>query len=89
MSTRTDATYDDATTSPRTDPTTTDDFPTDATTASGTTASSTDTTPESDALTPHGDTSWTDQCKRQFSTTSTTRCRNLSDDANEAMHDGV
>jgi len=89
MSTRTDATYDDATTSPRTDTTTTDDFSTDTTPASGTTTSKAATAPASDSLTPNGSTSWTDQCKRQFSTTSTTRCRNLSDDANEAMHDGV
>lgn len=81
MSTRTDATYDDATTNPRTDATTTDDF--------SDTELSTDATPTTDSLTPDGDTSWTDQCKRQFSTTSTTRCRNLNDDANEAMHDGV
>lgn len=84
MSTRPDATYDDATTSPRTD-----DFSTDATPASDAPPTDSDTTPGSDALAPNSGTSWTDQCKRQFSTTSTTRCRNLNDDANEAMHDGV
>ena len=86
MSTRSDATYDDATT--------TEDFSTDTTPASDTPATGSGATPASDApatdsLTPNGGTSWTDQCKRQFSTTSTTRCRNLNDDANEAMHDGV
>lgn len=80
MSTRPDATYDDATTTnPRTDPTT-EDFstaPDDPTTA-------TDRTP-----TPHEGTSWTERCKRQFSTTCTSRMQNLNDDQNQAMQDGI
>jgi hypothetical protein len=81
MSTRTDTTHDDtATTSPRTDATT-DDF--------SDTERSTATTTPTESLTPNGDASWTNQCKRQFSTASTTRMRNLNDDENHAMHDGV
>lgn len=86
MSTRTDAAYDDATTtSPRTDPTT-DDF--SASTEDQRPASA-DSPPTDDAPAPHGDTAWTDRCKRQFSTTDTGRLRNLNDDENQAMQDGV
>jgi hypothetical protein len=77
MSTRTDPTYDDATTSPRTDPVT------------DTTPTKDAGTHESDALTPNDGTSWTEQCKRQFSSQRTARMQNLADDENQAMHDGV
>jgi hypothetical protein len=81
MSTRTDTTHDDtATTSPRTDATTDDLSDTEL---------ATDTTTPTESLTPNSGTSWTNQCKQQFSTTSTTRMRNLNDDENQAMHDGV
>ena len=86
MSTRTDATYDATTTSPRTD-STTDDFSTHPVQDPHETKEGREQT--GDAPTPHGDTSWTEQCKRQFSTTSATRMQNLNDDANQAMHDGV
>lgn len=87
MSTRTDATYDDPTTaSTRTDATTTDFSTTpENPRATGTDAAAT----TDDAPTSHGDGSWTERCKRQFSTTCTTRMRNLNDDQNQAMQDGV
>jgi|GEM_PF-1117859 hypothetical protein len=79
MSTRPETTYDDTTTSSRTEhPTNHDDFST-----------TTPSTPSDATTTPLDGPSWTDQCKRQFSTTRTTRCRNLADDENHAMHDGV
>lgn len=85
MSTRPEPTYDDATTpSTRTDPTTdrstTDDFSPPATEDSRAT---------DDALTPYDGASWTDRCTRQFDATDAGRMRNLADDENHAMHDGV
>jgi hypothetical protein len=38
---------------------------------------------------PPTDSSWVARCQCQFSTTDTTRLANLTDDENEAMHDGV
>lgn len=87
MSTRTDATYDDPTTaSTRTDATTTD-FSTNAENPQPTGDDPRPTT--DDAPTPQGDVPWTERCKRQFSTTDTNRMRNLNDDQNQAMQDGV
>ncbi|MFD1647511.1 hypothetical protein [Haloarchaeobius litoreus] len=43
--------------------------------------------PERDS--PPTDVSWTAQCQRQFDTADTGRCKNLADDGNESMHDGV
>ncbi|WP_323675714.1 hypothetical protein [Halorubellus sp. PRR65] len=94
MSTRTDATYDEpATTSQRTDPTTSE-FSTrpedprvtgdDARPTTRDSRPTSDDTPAPDESVP-----WTERCKRQFSTTSTARMRNLNDDENHAMHDGV
>ncbi|WP_227133770.1 hypothetical protein [Halorubellus salinus] len=87
MSTRTDATYDDPTTaSTHTDATTTD-FSANAENPQPASGDSRPTT--GDAPTPHGDVPWTERCKRQFSTTDTNRMRNLNDDQNQAMQDGV
>lgn len=73
MSTRTDATRDAPSTTPSIDETTDFSGPTQAT--------------ERDA--PSTDVSWTDRCQRQFDSTDASRCRNLADGGNEAMHDGV
>ncbi|WP_256296877.1 hypothetical protein [Haloarchaeobius salinus] len=75
MSTRTDATPDAASTSPRIEEST--DVP--------------NPEPETgpDRESPPTDVSWIAQCQRQFSSTDTSRCRNLADDENESMHGGV
>ena len=75
MSTRTDATPDAASTSPRIDETT--DF------------SRPEPTSEPERDSPSTDVSWTAQCQRQFSSADKSRCKNLADDENEAMHGGV
>lgn len=73
MSTRTDATHDATDASPRIDEPT--DFSRPA------------SDPGRDS--PPTDTSWTARCQRQFSGADTSRLKNLADDENESMHDGV
>jgi len=79
MSTRPEPTHDDATTTRTTTPT---DFSTATTNARRAIG---------DALEPRDDDdrSWTDRCTRQFATADASRMRNLADDQNHAMHDGV
>jgi hypothetical protein len=75
MSTRTDATRDASSTTPSIDEST--DF------------SRPEPPSETEPDSPPTDVSWVDRCQRQFSSGDTSRCRNLADDGNEAMHDGV
>jgi len=75
MSTRTDATPDATSTNPRIDEST--DF------------SRPEPRGEPERDSPSTDVSWTAQCQRQFSSADTSRCKNLADDENEAMHGGV
>ncbi|NHN41156.1 hypothetical protein G9C85_05835 [Halorubellus sp. JP-L1] len=78
MSTRPELTRDDDATTTRT--ATPTDFSTETTGAPPATG---------DAPSPLDGPSWTDRCKRQFATDDAGRMRNLADDRNQAMHDGV
>lgn len=88
MSTRPETTYDDATTaSPPTEAATRDFSATP--TGSDATTTSPDATTSDATPTPGEGVPWTERCARQFATGDRARCRNLADDENEAMPDGV
>ena len=89
MSTRPDTTSDDTTTSPRTDPTTALSTDTPPATADAPPATADAATSTADAPAADDGISWTDRCRRQFATDDASRMRNLTDDHNQAMPDGV
>ncbi|WP_267640531.1 hypothetical protein [Haloarchaeobius amylolyticus] len=75
MSTRPDATPETRRTNPRIDE------PTDFSRPEPTTTTGSESPPT--------DVSWTALCQQQFDTTDSGRLKNLTDDENEAMHDGL